>query len=65
MHPKHVWSYVIFPGSQGHIFPESHANKSCDVIVAERSLDKSCVRSCDGFPQSRVGSCEVPMVMCS
>ena len=31
-------SYVIFPGSQGRIFPGSHASKSCDIIVAEGSF---------------------------
>ena len=62
--PKHVLScdivddhfldrsYVIFPGSWGHILPGSHAAKSCDVIVAEGSRDESRVWSCDKFPWS-------------
>ena len=63
--PKHVWSgdivddhfldrsCVIFPGSRGHRFPGSHADKSCDVRVAKGSHDESRVGSCDMFPQSR------------
>jgi len=59
--PKCIWSYdlvddqfldrscVIFPGSQGHIFPGSYAIKSRDSIVAEGSHDESCVGSCDRF----------------
>ena len=52
MCPKHILSCnivddhfldrscVIFPGSQGCIFPGSHASKSCDVQVVERSYDR-------------------------
>ena len=62
--PKRVWSgdivddhfldrsCVIFPGSQGHRFPGSHADKSRDVQVAKGSRDESCVWSCDMFPRS-------------
>ena len=64
-HPKHILSgdivddqfldrsCVIFPGSQGRRFPGSHADKSCDVRVAEGSRDESHVGSCDMFPWSR------------
>jgi len=64
VHPKRVLSYdliddqfldrscVIFPGSQGHRFPGSHAVKSHDTIEAERLHDGSHVRSCDKFPRS-------------
>jgi len=45
-------SCVIFPGSQGHRFPGSHANKSCDVRVVKGSRDESRVGSCDMFPWS-------------
>jgi len=63
-HPKRIWSSdfvddqfldrscVIFPGSWGHWFPGSHADKSCDVRVAEGSRDESRVGSCDMFLQS-------------
>ena len=63
--PKRVWSgdfvddqfldrsCVIFPGSQGHRFPGSHADKSRDVRVAKGSCDESHVGSCDMFPWSR------------
>jgi len=63
-HPKRIWSddiiddqfldrsYVIFPGSRGHRFPGSHADKSCDVQVAEGSCDESHVGLCDKFPWS-------------
>ena len=37
-------SYVIFPGS--------HAIKSHNIVVAERSCDRSHAGSCDRFPQS-------------
>jgi len=46
-------SCVIFPGSQGHRFPRSCANKSHDVQLAEESCDESRIGSCDMFPQSR------------
>jgi len=65
MHPKRVLSgdivddqfldrsCVIFPGSRGHRFPGSRADKSRDVRMAEESRDESCVGSCDMFPWSR------------
>jgi len=65
MHPKRVLSgdivddqfldrsCVIFPGSRGHRFPGSRADKSRDVRMAEESHDESCVGSCDMFPWSR------------
>ena len=46
-------SCVIFPGSQGHRFPGSRADKSRDVRVAKGSRDESRVGSCDMFPRSR------------
>jgi len=63
--PKRVLSYdivddqfldrscVIFPGSRGHRFPGSCADKSRDVRVAKGSCDESRVGSCDMFPRSR------------
>ena len=63
--PKRVWSgdivddhfldrsCDIFPGSRGHRFPGSRADKSRDVQVAKGSHDESHVRSCDMFPRSR------------
>jgi len=45
-------SGVIFPGSQGHRFPGSRADKSRDVRMAEGSRDESRVGSCDMFPRS-------------
>jgi len=45
-------SCVIFPGSQGHRFPGSHADKSRDVQVAKGSCDESHVGPCDMFPRS-------------
>ena len=63
--PKRVWSSdfvddqfldrscVIFPGSWGHRFPGSRADKSRDVRVVKGSRDESRVGSCDMFPQSR------------
>jgi len=46
-------SCVIFPGSRGHRFPGSRADKSRDVRVVTGSRDESCVGLCDMFPQSR------------
>jgi len=46
-------SCVIFPGSWGHRFPGSRADKSRDVRMAEGSRDESHVGSCDMFPRSR------------
>jgi len=46
-------SCVIFPGSWGHRFPGSRADKSRDVQVAKGSRDESRVGSCDMFPWSR------------
>ena len=46
-------SCVIFPGSWGRRFPGSHADKSRDIRMTERSCDESCVGSCDMFPWSR------------
>ena len=46
-------SCVIFPGSQGHRFPGSHADKSRDVQMAEGLCDESRVGSYDKFPWSR------------
>jgi len=46
-------SCVIFPGSRGHRFPGSCADKSRDVQVVKGSHDESCVGSCDMFPRSR------------
>ena len=43
----------IFPGSWGHRFPGSRADKSRDVRVAKGSRDESRVGSCDMFPRSR------------
>jgi len=63
--PKCIWSgdiiddqfldrsCVIFPGSRGHRFPGSRADKSCDVRVVEGSRDESRVGLCNKFPQSR------------
>ena len=63
--PKRVWSgdvvddqfldrsCVIFPGSWGHRFPGSRADKSRDVRVVKGSRDESHVGSCDMFPRSR------------
>jgi len=45
-------SCVIFPGSWGCRFPGSHADKSCDIRMAEGSRDGSHVGSCDMFPWS-------------
>ena len=46
-------SCVIFPGSRGHRFPGSRADKSRDVRMAKGSRDESRVGSCDMFPRSR------------
>ena len=46
-------SCVIFPGSRGHRFPGSRADKSRDIRMAEGSCDESRVGSCDMFPWSR------------
>jgi len=46
-------SCVIFPGSRGHRFLGSRADKSRDIWVAKGSRDGSHVGSCDMFPQSR------------
>jgi len=46
-------SCVIFPGSRGHRFPGSRADKSRDIRVAKGSRDESHVGSCDMFPRSR------------
>ena len=65
VHPKRVLSCdvvddqfldrscVIFPGSRGHRFPGSRADKSRDVRMAEGSRDGSHGGSCDMFPRSR------------
>jgi len=45
-------SYVIFPGSRGHRFPGSRADKSCNIRMVEGSHDESRVWSCDMFPWS-------------
>jgi len=46
-------SCVIFPGSRGHRFPGSRADKSRDIRMVEGSRGESRVGSCDTFPRSR------------